>query len=591
MMRRAPRAAFPQESWLSGCRVFVAGTLVLAAAVSCSAPRFPVLQPVRRVDRQEIARAKAEEYFIMARDLERRGRHAEAERFYEMACDLDPHARVLRDQLARKYIESGKFVQAQLLIKGERNISELDAEEKRLVAGIYIKTGELRRAIETIERIDSLTAGDYYSLAIMYESAGELSRATANYLAFFDRTTPSAELGMKIVRLLITAGRTKYADSLLERLVAQLGESATLLDGKGMIALERGDTAEALAWFSRAIGMDSSFTESIRNAAQIYLQKSDYPGAIRHYEMLCNRSALYRQVYGRTLAVLYYYNRQFAASEMLLKQLLEANFDDADLHYYLGLSFAATGREHEARLQLEKTVVLDPGMDDAWRELCYLAIRQKKFDEALSQAMRFANRWPKKSASWRLLGNVLNVQKKHTKAIASFKKAILIDSADASLWFELASTYERNKQIDLAAATFRKVLALKPGDAAAANYLGYMWAEKGIKLDSAAAFLSMALQKEPHNGAFLDSYAWIWFQKGVVDSAYAYMTAAILRIDSDPVVFEHLGDILAAKGDRAGARAAYRKALEFKSDNESSVRLKIIDQMLFLERSRKKDVR
>jgi tetratricopeptide (TPR) repeat protein len=554
-------------------------TLVLP---SCSPRQFPVLRPVKQIEREELTRSKAEDYFILARDLERRGRHPEAERFYEMAYDLDPSSTVLRDQLVRKYLESGKFVQAQLLIKGDRPANSLDSDDKRILAGIYIKTGEFQHAIEVIENIAKPSDKDYYSLAILYESTGNTSKALESYLAFYAAGQPSLEMGNKIVRMLVGARRYDEADSLVGRIEKQTGEKAELFDCRGVIALARGDTASALDQFNRAITTDSTFVESARNAAQVYLQKNNYAMAISYYALLYDRSPLYQQVYGRTLAVLYYYNRQYAASEALLKKMLETAFDDDELHYYLGLVFVATKRNNEARLQFEKTIALNPAMDEAWRELCYCAIREKNHDEALTIATRYVKTSPKNPAVWRLKGYVCNLKKDHPRAIEAFNKALALDSSDVTTCFELGSSYERNGQIEKAAIMFNKVLKLKPDDASTSNYLGYMWAEKGIKLDSAARLITFALKQDPDNGAYLDSYAWIRFQKGDYEQAYTYILKAISRIDSDPVVYEHLGDILVKKGDRFAAAGAFRKSLQYKPENEEIIRQKIIDSELFL---------
>jgi tetratricopeptide (TPR) repeat protein len=567
------------------CRFFfrLISFFCICAAV-CAPPRFPPpLHPVRAMDRQGLEQAKAEDYFVMARDLERRGRHLEAERFYEMAYDLDPSSRTLRDQLVRKYMESGKFMQALLLVKNDRPAKDLNAEDKRMLAGIYIKTGEFKRAIEMIESIAEPEQDDYYSLAIMNESIGNLPKAAENYLAFFAINSASQELGIKIARLLVTLGRFASADSLVGKLLKEKGEQAALLDAQGIIALARHDSVSALEYFNNALAIDSTYSESARNAAQIYVQKNDYPNAIRYYELLCNRGPLYEQVYGRTLAVLYYYNRQYTQSESLLKKLLENAFDDADLHYYLGLIFIANRQGTEARLQLEKAIALNPDGEDAWRELCYYAIREKKDDEALSYAVRFVRQSPKMSASWRLQAYVLNLKKEHAKAIEALKKALALDSTDGGTWFELGSSYERNKQTDKAALIFKKVLLLKPDDAATLNYLGYMWAEKGVKLDSAEQLIKAALKKDPDNGAYLDSYAWIFFQKGDFQKAYHYISKAMVRIDDDPIVFEHCGDIFTKLNDWTRAASAYRKGLEFKPENEESVRKKIIAIQPFLE--------
>lgn len=152
---------------------------------------------------------------------------------------------------------------------------------------------------------------------------------------------------------------------------------------------------------------------------------------------------------------------------------------------------------------------------------------------------------------------------------------------------KLGSCYERSGDISHAADAFRRVLRLRPGDPAASNYLGYMWAEKGINLDSAKTLLESALSKEPANGAFLDSYAWIYYQQGDVDGSYRFITAAISRIHDDPVVFDHLGDILHKRNDNERAVQAYHRSLEYNPDNAEKIRRKIVDCEVILIREKR----
>jgi tetratricopeptide (TPR) repeat protein len=99
-----------------------------------------------------------------------------------------------------------------------------------------------------------------------------------------------------------------------------------------------------------------------------------------------------------------------------------------------------------------------------------------------------------------------------------------------------------------------------------------MWADAGLKLDSSKVLIARALKKEPDNGAFLDSYAWVLFRLGDVDSAFLFMRKAAAKINDDPIVFEHLGDILAKKGDIPAAIKAYEKCLVLEPENKAAIR-------------------
>jgi tetratricopeptide (TPR) repeat protein len=545
--------------------------------LNCTPAIFPVVKPVEKIEQDQILRMKAEEYFVLARDMERRGLDVEAERLYERAYDLDPSSPELRDHLVRKYMGAGKFMQALLLVKGKEKKHALTADEQRMIAGIYLKMGEINKAFETIEGITDKDETDYYSLAIMYEQVGNVDKALRYYRAFYQRNDESFGLGLKIVRMLLAQKQSDAADSLLDVLQNHYGDKAELYNLRGVLAMVRSDTTAALDLFNKAMTVDSLYEDAARNAAQVNIQKNDYGRAINCFETLYRNWGIYKGEYGRTLATLYYFDKRFVDASHLMATLLESSYNDADLHYYFGLVLIALGNNEQARIEIEKSIVLRDDYPEAWNELFSLAIREQNYDRAFETAERYRARLPQNAAAWRLSGYSLSLKKDYEHALPYLLKAVLLDSMDIGSWFELGSCYERNKDILHAADAFKRVLQLNPGDPAASNYLGYMWAEKGIRLDSAKVLLESALSKDPDNGAFLDSYAWIFFQQGSVERAYEYIVKAIVRIHNDPVVFEHLGDILSRRNDFKNAIIAYEKSLEYNPDNSELVRKKIID--------------
>ncbi len=109
--------------------------------------------------------------------------------------------------------------------------------------------------------------------------------------------------------------------------------------------------------------------------------------------------------------------------------------------------------------------------------------------------------------------------------------------------FIAGSIYERQKKYDEAESCFRKVLASDPQSATALNYLGYMLADRGTRLDESLALIRRAVALDPQNGAYLDSLGWVQFKMGKYDLAEAALRKAAERLDNDPTVHEHLGDV------------------------------------------------
>ena len=65
-----------------------------------------------------------------------------------------------------------------------------------------------------------------------------------------------------------------------------------------------------------------------------------------------------------------------------------------------------------------------------------------------------------------------------------------------------------------AIAYFERAVAADPRNANALNYLGYTYAEMGVKLDEAEALIRRALEIEPNDGFYVDSLGWVYYQRG-----------------------------------------------------------------------------
>ncbi len=547
---------------------------IIVLLVSCASHRFPKVLPIPDVDRVLVARDRAQNYFVKAQDYERRGLFKMAEHFYELAYELDPASEVLRDILVKKFIISRKFKQALLLIKGEKKNEELSDGEKRVVASLYVEMQQLGKAAELYESLSTVSVSERATLGYIYERLKNWTKAVENYAIYFNEK-PQLDIGLKLADLYIKEEMYDQAESLYVLLESKFENNAEIVNKLGMLSLIKHDTVSAMDFFNTALVLDSSNAEAMNNIAQIYIARGDYPQAITWYNKMTRDDFLSKYYHRRTLGLLYYYNKQYAEAQELLQGLLTENVDDYELHFYLGLVFAANKQYALAEIELRKTLAIKDNYVDAWLHLCYLALQQENREKAEDLAKRFKERLPETGASWRMYGFALNTNKKFKEAIEILQKALTFDSDNPTVWFELGSAFERTGNFKKAAEAFSMVLQLKPGDDAAANYLGYMWAELDKNLDSAKVLLEMALQEEPDNGAYLDSYGWIFYKMGDLDKAEQFILKALEQIDDDPIVHSHLGDIRAKKGQIDGAVEAYQRSIELGADDKEALQKKI----------------
>jgi len=129
------------------------------------------------------------------------------------------------------------------------------------------------------------------------------------------------------------------------------------------------------------------------------------------------------------------------------------------------------------------------------------------------------------------------------------------------VWFLRGSTYERQKRYAEAEVQFKKVIASDPQHAMALNYLGYMLADQNMKLDEAFSYIKRALDIDPTNGAYLDSIGWAYFRLGKFEMAEESLVKAAQKINTDPTVHDHLGDLYQKTGRLKQAAQNWERAL------------------------------
>jgi len=129
------------------------------------------------------------------------------------------------------------------------------------------------------------------------------------------------------------------------------------------------------------------------------------------------------------------------------------------------------------------------------------------------------------------------------------------------VWFLRGSTFEREKRYAEAEEQFKKVLASDPEHASALNYLGYMLADQNMKLEEALGYIKRAVDLDPANGAYLDSLGWAYFRLGKFELAEDNLLKASQKINTDPTVHDHLGDLYQKTGRLKLAATNWERAL------------------------------
>jgi tetratricopeptide (TPR) repeat protein len=154
--------------------------------------------------------------------------------------------------------------------------------------------------------------------------------------------------------------------------------------------------------------------------------------------------------------------------------------------------------------------------------------------------------------------------KRFSDASAQLEKAsLLATKPDEKLYvlFLRGELLDREKLRDQAEAQFRQALTIDPQNAEVLNYLGYMLADEDQKLPEAQKMISKAVELDPQNGAFLDSLGWVYFKQGQYQQAEDNLRKANERMNTDPTVHDHLGEVYEKTGKLKMAVAQWERSM------------------------------
>ncbi len=160
------------------------------------------------------------------------------------------------------------------------------------------------------------------------------------------------------------------------------------------------------------------------------------------------------------------------------------------------------------------------------------------------------------------------------------------DGISDELKYTLTGLYTETKEVDKAVKILEELVQKEPSNPTYNNDLGYILADNNRELEKAEKLVRRALEEdkkrrqkaaeeadpeekddeetaELDNASYLDSLGWVLFRTKRYDEAQKALEGAVaVEAGRNTEIYDHLADVLAAKGDKAGASKYYQLALE-----------------------------
>ncbi|MDD5130550.1 MAG: tetratricopeptide repeat protein [Candidatus Omnitrophica bacterium] len=268
----------------------------------------------------------------------------------------------------------------------------------------------------------------------------------------------------------------------------------------------------------------------------------------------------------------------FAGAAREYRKSLEIDPQSSLLHLSLASVFFQKDNPGQAIEELKHSVALDPGAVQPHAFLALIYTAQGKPDLAAEEyafALENASKSePENGDIYKGLGVIYLQQKKFKQAEGIFKLVINMAPEDPAAYYYLGNVYYALEDYPSAEKELKNAIKLKPDYHEALNFLGYFYLEQDKNIDQAGQMIKQALDVEPENGAYLDSLGWFYYKKENFQEALNYLEKAASFL-SDPVIYEHLGDVFLKLGNLDNVKLNWEKSLKL-NPQQDTVKAKLL---------------
>jgi tetratricopeptide (TPR) repeat protein len=517
--------------------------------------------------------------YLAAQNAMKDGNPVLAIELLEALTTKDPTAIMPRQQLIELLLHQAKFGKAATHIDILLENKDLKPEQleyiRLLQARAQTGQGNTDAALASLDAFLKQYPANISARDLQIRILSSQKRIDAALVAIDEaiRTKDIVEFRLLQAQLFINKGDTDAARSSLQRMQELAPDNATAALMLSSIAV-RENKQELAEKVLRDFFNGHPDSLPVGNAlGRLLAQQNRLAEAILVYRDIATQTGNDPAVL-QTLGLLYLQYKEYKQAEDTFRKLLEIQPNDSS-RFYLAASLEALERDDEARKIYALIDEKSHLFTDTQMRLAGMDFRQSDMDAAEKRVKSILHDHPRHLDALLLLSAVRISQEKYRLLLDESEAILALTKLPPQLLLNRAVAFDHFKDYKQAAAMLERILTRYPGHAESLNFLGYIYAVQGIKLEQAEALINRALVHKPDDGYYIDSLAWVYYKNGDYAKALRTQKKALGIVTDDAVMYEHFGDILWRTGDKKGARHAWQKSIELKSERPELLKRKI----------------
>ena len=498
---------------------------------------------------------------------------------YEQIVKLDPKSVEDHLLLGRLYRLNNELLKSENEFKEAVKIQPDSEEAVTTLAYLYNEEGDSNRALQVLNTVPekARTAKVYSAQGYTYEQQKDYKPAVEAYKKSTELDSDNLDAVRGLAQNLMNDGQTDAALEQYKAIVEADPSDAQTYMRIAEVDRRNGKYDQAMEALKKAAAIVPDSIEVQYNIALIDEVQGRYDDAIQILNTLLQKTEhadgdysagdqSNRALFLERLGTIYRESNRYQLADETFRKMLDMGDENAVRGYQEIIETYRDNKQWQQATDVAQEAAKKYPND---RGLQMVAASQQADMGSASAAIERVKAMAKGNSDDRdvyiALAQMYSRVKDWDNAEKNIDKAIEMstkpEDKDYAL-FVAGSIYERQKKYDKAEELFHKVLADDPKNAAALNYLGYMLADRDTRLDEALGYIRRAVALEPQNGAYLDSLGWVYFKMGNYDLAEENLRRASERMDNDPTIQDHLGELYQKTGRLKLAAMHWERSLE-----------------------------
>jgi tetratricopeptide (TPR) repeat protein len=509
---------------------------------------------------------------------------------FERTVELEPdHTQALYD-LGRLHLAKKNYQKTVEILDRFIRLQPWFPQAYLLKARAHIELNQVREAIESLESsiaYDETNLENLKLLGNLYEQTGQREEARSLYSKSLDSTT-DPDIRFRLALLLTDQNQFVEAISILQELVEDFPKNVRINISLARALRGNNKYADAAEVIKKGLEDDPNHYRLNYELAELMALLGERQEAIEHFLHLRDMSESDQRINAIdiNLALLYQRTKQFDKAVELFRTVIRKNPDDEIAKLRLVYALKDAGQLQEALTLSEQ--LLKGSIAQTYEEQpnkTYLVVAHAQMlsaDNQLEKAVALLNNQIAQSSSPEELflaaSQLYTDHENHQEAERMVREGMFRFPDSEKMQFQLGAVYEEQGKLEETEAVFQSILKKHPHHAGVLNYLGYMLADRGLRLLEALDYINEAVEIEPHNGAYLDSLGWVYFKLNQLELAETNLLLALGVNDSDPTIYDHLGDLYSKLKQYDRARTYYRHSISLaEKEEQEKVQKKLTD--------------